>query len=102
MKRLRNPLAQPLVVLALVFIVLPFLMTLAGSTISLATQVVIYTLYDIAYNLRLGYTGMVSSGSSMFFGMASYVSALFSFHVLHNVVLALIVGPVFAALWGSL
>jgi len=102
MKSLRNPLAQPLVVLALVFIVLPVLMTLAGSTISLATQVVIYALYGIAYNLLLGYTGMVSFGSSMFFGMASYASALFSLHVTQNVVLALIVGTVFAALLGLL
>ncbi|MBO1110618.1 branched-chain amino acid ABC transporter ATP-binding protein/permease [Bordetella petrii] len=102
MKSLRNPLAQPLVVLALVFIVLPVLMTLAGSTISLATQVVIYALYGIAYNLLLGYTGMVSFGSSMFFGMASYASALFSLHVTQNVVLALIVGMVFAALLGLL
>jgi ABC-type branched-subunit amino acid transport system ATPase component/ABC-type branched-subunit amino acid transport system permease subunit len=97
-----NPLVQPLVVLALVFIVLPLLMTLAGSTISLATEVVIYTLYGIAYNLLLGYTGMVSFGSSMFFGMASYASALFSLHVTQNVVLALIVGAAFAALLGFL
>jgi ABC-type branched-subunit amino acid transport system ATPase component/ABC-type branched-subunit amino acid transport system permease subunit len=88
------------VVLAVVFIVMPWLMTLAGSTISLATQVVIYTLYAIAYNLLLGYAGMVSFGSSVFFGMASYASALFAIHVYQNVVLALIVGTVFAALLG--
>ena len=102
MKGPQHVLAQPLVVLAFVFIVLPLLMTLAGSTISLATQVVIYTLYGIAYNLLLGYTGMVSFGSSLFFGMASYACALFSLHVTQNVVLALVAGMLFAALLGFL
>ncbi|UHL63062.1 ATP-binding cassette domain-containing protein [Paralcaligenes sp. KSB-10] len=100
MSRLRQTLTHPLVVLAVVFVVLPTLMSMAGSTISLATQVVIYTLYGLAYNLLLGYTGMVSFGSSVFFGMASYASALFAIHIVQNVVLALIVGTVFAALLG--
>ena len=95
-------LAHPLVVLAFVFVVLPVLMMLGGSTISLATQVVIYTLYGLAFNLLLGYTGMVSFGSSMFFGVASYISALVSLHVSQNVVLALISGTAFSALLGLL
>ncbi len=102
MKRLRNTLSHPILVLAIVFILLPWVMTAAGSTVSLATQVVIYTLYGIAYNLLLGYTGMVSFGSSMFFGMASYASALFALHVSQNVVLSLLVGTAFAALLGLL
>lgn len=102
MKGLQRGLSHPVVVLAIVFILLPLAMTAAGSTVSLATQVVIYTLYGIAYNLLLGYTGMVSFGSSIFFGMASYASALFALHVSQNVVLSLIVGTVFAALLGLL
>ncbi|HEU0228968.1 MAG TPA: branched-chain amino acid ABC transporter ATP-binding protein/permease [Burkholderiaceae bacterium] len=100
MNRPRSALTHPLVVLVAVFIIMPWLMTLAGSTISLATQVVIYTLYALAYNLLLGYAGMVSFGSSVFFGMASYASALFAIHVYQNVALALIVGTAFAALLG--
>ncbi|MEO6986800.1 MAG: branched-chain amino acid ABC transporter ATP-binding protein/permease [Paralcaligenes sp.] len=100
MSRLRQTLTHPLVVLAAVFVVLPTLMSMAGSTTSLATQVVIYTLYGLAYNLLLGYTGMVSFGSSVFFGMASYASALFAIHVFQNVALALIAGTVFAGLLG--
>ncbi len=93
-------LTHPLVVLAFVFVALPWVMTLAGSTINLATQVVIYTLYGIAFNLLLGYTGMVSFGSSVFFGTASYASAIFALRVHQNVALSLIVGTVFAALLG--
>jgi ABC-type branched-subunit amino acid transport system ATPase component/ABC-type branched-subunit amino acid transport system permease subunit len=100
MSRLRQFITHPLVVLALVFIIMPAVMSMAGSTLSLATQVVIYTLYGLAYNLLLGYTGMVSFGSSVFFGMASYASALFAIHVVQNVVLALLVGTLFAALLG--
>jgi ABC-type branched-subunit amino acid transport system ATPase component/ABC-type branched-subunit amino acid transport system permease subunit len=102
MNKLQNRLSHPVVVLAIVFVILPWAMTAAGSTVSLATQVVIYTLYGIAYNLLLGYTGMVSFGSSIFFGMASYASALFALHVSQNVVLSLIVGTVFSALLGLL
>lgn len=102
MTRLRDLLLHPLVILAVVFAVMPWVMTAAGSTMSLATQVVIYTLYGIAYNLLLGYTGMVSFGSSMFFGMASYGSALFAIHVSQNVVLSIVAGTLFAALLGLL
>ncbi|HEX2519249.1 MAG TPA: branched-chain amino acid ABC transporter permease, partial [Castellaniella sp.] len=102
MNKLQRGLSHPVVVLAIVFILMPWVMTAAGSTVSLATLVVIYTLYGIAYNLLLGYTGMVSFGSSLFFGMASYASALFALHVSQNVVLSLIVGTAFAALLGLL
>jgi ABC-type branched-subunit amino acid transport system ATPase component/ABC-type branched-subunit amino acid transport system permease subunit len=102
MNKLQRGLSHPVAILAIVFILMPWVMTAAGSTVSLATQVVIYTLYGIAYNLLLGYTGMVSFGSSLFFGMASYASALFALHVSQNVVLSLIVGTAFAALLGLL
>jgi len=98
--RLRKTLTHPLGMLAVVFVILPVLMSMAGSTVSLATQVVIYTLYGLGYNLLLGYTGMVSFGSSVFFGTASYASALFAIHVFQNVVLALVAGTIFAALLG--
>ncbi|HEY9460270.1 MAG TPA: hypothetical protein VIR04_05675, partial [Paralcaligenes sp.] len=100
MNRLRQLATHPLVVLAAVFIVMPYLMSAAGSTVSLATLVVIYTLYGIAYNLLLGYTGMVSFGSSVFFGMGSYASALFAIHVVQNVALGLIVSTAFGAALG--
>ena len=100
MNRLRQLATHPLVVLPAVFIVMPYLMSAAGSTVSLATLVVIYTLYGIAYNLLLGYTGMVSFGSSVFFGMGSYASALFAIHVVQNVALGLIVSTAFGAALG--
>lgn len=44
---------------------------------SLATEVLIYSLAAMACNLLLGYTGLLSFGQGVFFGLGSYTIALF-------------------------
>src|SRR5690625_1626340 len=69
---------------AVVLILLPIVMPMMGSTTALATEVVIYILYAIGFNLLLGYTGLVSFGASMFFGFAGYVAGLVVLHLWAN------------------
>ena len=63
---------HPILIAAVVFAVLPFALPRFGSAGTLATEIAIYTLYAMGFNLLLGYTGLVSFGASAFFGTASY------------------------------
>jgi branched-chain amino acid transport system permease protein len=46
--------------------------------LGLAIQVLIFSLFATSFNLLLGYTGMLSFGHGMFFGLGAYCIALFS------------------------
>lgn len=52
-------------------------MPLCMQSGSLATEVLIYSLAAMACNLLLGYTGLLSFGQGVFFGLGSYTIALF-------------------------
>ena len=58
MKPLRRVVTHPVFILTVVFALLPFVLPRIGSTVSLGTEIVLYTLYGIGYNLLLGYTGL--------------------------------------------
>jgi len=91
---------HPLLVAAIVFAALPFLLPLFGSTATLATEIAIYTLYALGFNLLLGYSGLVSFGASAFFGTASYAAGLASIHFVQNPLLSILFGTLFAAALG--
>jgi branched-chain amino acid transport system permease protein len=44
--------------------------------ISLATEIIIFSLYAISYNLLLGYSGLLSFGHALFFGSGGYATAV--------------------------
>ncbi|MBU4278731.1 MAG: branched-chain amino acid ABC transporter permease [Proteobacteria bacterium] len=62
------------VVLAL-GIVLPFLVSKP-----LATEIMIYALFALAFNLLLGHTGMISFGHAGYLGVGSYAGAMVVFY----------------------
>lgn len=64
------------------------------------TEIGIYTLYAIAVNLLLGYTGLVSFGASLFFGAGTYAAALFALRIAPNEIGALAAATILAALFG--
>ena len=65
----------PVVVLALVALVLPFMLR-NEYYLHLAILILLWTALGAAWNLLGGYTGQVSFGHSAFFGMGAYVSLL--------------------------
>ncbi|HWS08657.1 MAG TPA: branched-chain amino acid ABC transporter permease, partial [Xanthobacteraceae bacterium] len=93
---------HPILIAAVVFAVLPFALPRFGSAGTLATEIAIYTLYAMGFNLLLGYTGLVSFGASAFFGTASYAAGLASVHVTANPFLCILFGTIFAAALGLL
>ena len=92
---------HPLAWLFAWFLALPLLMTAANSTVSLGTEIVVFTLLAIAYNLLMGYTGLVSFGHSAFFGLGGYAAGLTQIHVAQGMVVPLLAGVAAAALAGA-
>ena len=92
---------HPLVLLALCLIVLPWLVLALGYTWGIATEVAIFALVGLGYNLLLGYTGLLSFGHGLFFGLAAYCVALAQIHWFKDsVLLPFAAGLLFAAALG--
>jgi branched-chain amino acid transport system permease protein len=54
----------------------PLLLHPIGGYAGLATQILIVSVASIAFNLLLGYAGMLSYGQAMFYGAGGYVAAI--------------------------
>ncbi|HZP87330.1 MAG TPA: ATP-binding cassette domain-containing protein [Burkholderiales bacterium] len=92
---------HPLVLLALGLIVLPWLVLAFGYTFGIATEIAIFALVGVGYNLLLGYTGLLSFGHGLFFGLAAYCVVLTQLHWFpDSVLLPLFSGLVFAVALG--
>jgi ABC-type branched-subunit amino acid transport system ATPase component/ABC-type branched-subunit amino acid transport system permease subunit len=100
MKSARNFLLHPVLVAGVAFSVLPFVLPLIGSSSSLATEIAIYALYGLGFNLLLGYTGLVSFGASAFFGAASYAAGLSMLYFFDNIYLSIAFGTAASAVLG--
>jgi branched-chain amino acid transport system ATP-binding protein len=94
-------LRHPLTWLYAWFLVLPLLMGAVQSTVSLAAEIVIFSLLAIAYNLLMGYTGLVSFGHSAFFGIGGYAAGLAQLHLARGMVVPLVAGVAAATLAGA-
>jgi len=94
-------LRHPLTWLYAWFLVLPLLMGTVQSTVSLATEIVIFSLLAIAYNLLMGYTGLVSFGHSAFFGIGGYAAGLAQLYLAKGMVVPVIAGVLGATLTGA-
>src|SRR5204862_1757675 len=79
----------------------PLLMGTVQSTVSLATEIVIFSLLAIAYNLLMGYTGLVSFGHSAFFGIGGYAAGLAQLYLAKGMVVPVIAGVLGATLTGA-
>jgi branched-chain amino acid transport system permease protein len=75
-----------------------FLLGLLAPSWSVATLVIIYALAALGCNLLLGYTGLLSVGQSVYFGVGSYIAALTSTRLGFQLSTALIVCAVLCAL----
>jgi ABC-type branched-subunit amino acid transport system ATPase component/ABC-type branched-subunit amino acid transport system permease subunit len=94
------PLRAPPLWLAVVLVALSVVWKFIGAPISLITEIAIYALYGAGVNLLVGYTGLVPFGASVFFGCASYFTALALLNVWPNEFAALAASVVFSMLLG--
>ncbi|HEY7675993.1 MAG TPA: ATP-binding cassette domain-containing protein, partial [Candidatus Methylomirabilis sp.] len=75
---------------------------LTRATVSLATEIEIFVLLGLGFNLLLGYTGLVSFGHGAFFGIAAYAGSLAQIHLVQGVGVPILVGVAAGALLGAI
>jgi len=75
---------RPLFFAVLSLIGLPFVMQAFGLALNTATMVVILAIATMALNMCVGYTGLVSFGHSVWFGVGAYAAGLLQLHWFHN------------------
>lgn len=49
--------------------------------VNMLTEIIIFALYALSYNLLLGYAGLLSFGHAMFFGLSAFVTAIAIIHI---------------------
>lgn len=62
-------------VIALLLFIVPFIFT-GRSLLFLVMQIFIFGIFAMSYDLLLGYTGIISFGHAMFFGIGAYSAAI--------------------------
>ena len=81
--------------LAILFLLfLPFLIPYKA----LGSQILIFMLFAMGYDICLGYAGMLSFGHAAFFGMGAYTTGLLILHYHTNILLAISAGILFSVL----
>ncbi len=65
--------------LALLMILMP--LVLKQYHINMLTEIIIFSLFAVSFNLLLGYGGLLSFGHAMFFGLAAFVTAISIIHI---------------------
>jgi branched-chain amino acid transport system permease protein len=85
-----------------VFVVLAALLTIAPWLLYpvFVMKVMCFALFALAFNLLLGYGGLLSFGHAAYFGMASYVSAYVATSLGLNPEWSIVLGVIVAALLG--
>ncbi|MFO7984611.1 MAG: branched-chain amino acid ABC transporter permease [Desulfatiglandaceae bacterium] len=69
---------------------------------ALASEILIFALFAMAYDLVLGYSGMLSFGHAAFFGLGAYTTGIFILRVYPSILAALLAGMVISALGACL
>ncbi|WP_112324438.1 branched-chain amino acid ABC transporter permease [Oceanibium sediminis] len=98
MARRQGAMAAKFAALLAVLLVLPFIVPLIGMNVGIASEIVIYSLFAIAFNILLGFTGLPSFGHAAFFGTGAYMVAILQYQGIENTAVALLT----AALGGGI
>ena len=69
----------PIVLVFLVGALLPLI--LRKYQLNMLTEIIIFALYGVSYNILLGYAGLLSFGHAMFFGVGAFAAAIAIIHL---------------------
>lgn len=96
----------PLTVFALVILTMPFWFPWIGGYGGLATKIMIWALFALGFDILLGFTGYLSFGHAIFFGISAYATGLmfkhFSDEIIPAMIIAVIVGTLASVIIGYL
>ena len=88
---------QKIIFFAVTLLLAIFFPYLAPYT-ALASEILIFALFAMAYDLVLGYAGMLSFGHAAFFGIGAYTTGIVLIRVYPSVLLALLAGVIMSSL----
>lgn len=80
--------------LAALFLLLPFLTPYH----SLATEMLIFAIFAVGYDILFGYTGLLSFGHAIFFGIGAYATGIVLVRLFPSLFLALVIATVVSLL----
>ncbi len=72
----------PYLVIAVLFalgVLMPFV--IKKYHLNMLTEIIVFALYAVSYNLLLGYAGLLSFGHAMFFGVGAFTAAVALIHI---------------------
>lgn len=88
----------PLTVFALVILTVPFWFPWIGGYGGLATKIMIWALFALGFDILLGFTGYLSFGHAIFFGVSAYATGLMFKHFSPEIIPAMIVAVIVGTL----
>lgn len=69
-------------------------LVLSNYFVSIISEILILSIFALSLNILVGYTGLVSLGHAVFFGVGAYTSSLIAIHYTANVFVTLFAGLV--------
>src|SRR5512133_3072245 len=91
------------IVTAAVLIAVPFVLPYLGAAPNTVNRILVWGLFGLGFDILFGYTGLLSFGQSAFYGTGGFVAAyLLTQAGFPNVIVALVIGMVAAAIVGYL
>lgn len=92
---------SPIFVVAVCGLLLLPIMAATGLTTTTATEILIYALAGLGINILLGYSGLVSFGHGIFFGVAAYAASIIQVQLMPGFIFApIILGVLFTTFLG--
>jgi branched-chain amino acid transport system permease protein len=88
---------QKIILIVLAILVAIFFPFLAPYT-ALASEILIFALFAMAYDLVLGYAGMLSFGHAAFFGLGAYSTGIMLIRVYPSALFGLLAGVIISSL----
>ncbi|WP_164670162.1 branched-chain amino acid ABC transporter permease [Virgibacillus doumboii] len=86
--------------IAVLLFIVPFIFT-GRSVLFLIMQIFIFGIFAMSYDLLLGYTGIISFGHAMFFGIGAYSAAIVMDHN-DSTLLSLLAGVLIAVIFAAI
>ena len=83
---------SPILYIAVIFLILPYIFPVIGGYTDLGTEIMIMSLFALAYNMLLGHTGLMSFGHGAYFGIGAYLLGLTQLHFSSNIWICLLFG----------
>jgi ABC-type branched-subunit amino acid transport system permease subunit len=87
-----------MVFVALALIGLPWFLPLIGGYTELATQILLWGIFALGFDILIGFTGLLSFGHAAFWGLGSYAAGLMLLRVSDDIVPAVIIGTLVGGL----